>query len=53
MVAGSGVVIQIAPLATVFAFMVGITLGLPAGYFGGRLDTVLSASSPTSSSPSR
>jgi peptide/nickel transport system permease protein len=42
MVAGSTVVIQIAPLATLFAFMVGITLGLPAGYYGGALDTVLS-----------
>ncbi len=40
--AGSTVVIIIAPLATVFAFMVGITLGLPAGYYGGRLDTGLS-----------
>jgi peptide/nickel transport system permease protein len=39
---GSWVVVQIAPLATVFAFMVGITLGLPAGYYGGRLDTILS-----------
>ncbi|KGM46809.1 ABC transporter permease [Pseudooceanicola atlanticus] len=42
MVQGSWVVIRIAPLATLFAFMAGITLGLPAGYFGGRLDTVLS-----------
>ena len=42
MVLGSRVVIQIAPLATVFAFMVGITLGLPAGYYGGKLDTFLS-----------
>ncbi len=42
MVAGSWIVVKIAPLATVFAFMVGITLGLPAGYFGGRFDTVLS-----------
>ncbi|MEM7318423.1 MAG: ABC transporter permease [Pseudomonadota bacterium] len=42
MVKGSWVVVQIAPLATVFAFMVGITLGLPAGYYGGRLDTLLS-----------
>ena len=42
MVHGSVVVMQIAPVATVFAFMVGITLGLPAGYFGGRLDTTLS-----------
>jgi peptide/nickel transport system permease protein len=39
---GSVIVIAIAPLATVFAFMVGITLGLPAGYYGGRLDTILS-----------
>ncbi|MFQ5437699.1 MAG: ABC transporter permease [Paracoccaceae bacterium] len=42
MVLGSGIVMLIAPLATVFAFMVGITLGLPAGYQGGRLDTSLS-----------
>ncbi len=42
MVAGSVVVVQVAPLATLFAFMVGITLGLPAGYYGGMLDTVLS-----------
>jgi peptide/nickel transport system permease protein len=42
MVHGSWIVVQIAPLATIFSFMVGITLGLPAGYYGGRLDTVLS-----------
>ena len=42
MVEGSGVVIRIAPLATLFAFMVGITLGLPAGYYGGKLDMILS-----------
>ncbi len=41
MVLGSTYVLQIAPLATLFAFMVGITLGLPAGYIGGKLDTVL------------
>ena len=41
-VAGSTFVIAIAPLATIFAFMVGITLGLPAGYYAGRLDTTLS-----------
>ncbi len=41
-VAGSVFVIAIAPLATVFAFMVGITLGLPAGFYGGKLDTFLS-----------
>ncbi|APG46833.1 ABC transporter permease [Phaeobacter porticola] len=39
---GAWVVVQIAPLATLFAFMVGITLGLPAGYYGGLWDTVLS-----------
>ncbi|PZQ99592.1 MAG: peptide ABC transporter permease [Cereibacter sphaeroides] len=42
MVAGSTIVVQIAPLATAFAFMVGVTLGLPAGYYGGKLDTLLS-----------
>ncbi|PTW51879.1 ABC transporter permease [Rhodovulum kholense] len=41
-VAGARVVLAIAPAATVFAFMVGITLGLPAGYLGGRLDILLS-----------
>ncbi|MGB3148345.1 MAG: ABC transporter permease [Paracoccaceae bacterium] len=39
---GSREVIKITPLATTVAFMVGITLGLPAGYYGGKLDTVLS-----------
>ncbi|MFQ3183940.1 MAG: peptide/nickel transport system permease protein [Alteromonas macleodii] len=39
---GSVIVMLIAPLATVFAFMVGITLGLPAGYYGGKFDTILS-----------
>ncbi|MCB1365666.1 MAG: ABC transporter permease [Rhodobacteraceae bacterium] len=42
LVKGAWVVVQIAPLATLFAFMVGITLGLPAGYYGGKLDTFLS-----------
>lgn len=42
MVKGAWEVVKIAPLATLFAFMVGITLGLPAGYFGGKLDTFLS-----------
>lgn len=42
MVMGARDVLKIAPAATLFAFMVGVTLGLPAGYFGGRLDTVLS-----------
>jgi peptide/nickel transport system permease protein len=42
MVMGARRVLAIAPAATTFAFMVGISLGLPAGYFGGKLDTVLS-----------
>ncbi|MFK7875051.1 MAG: ABC transporter permease [Paracoccaceae bacterium] len=41
-IAGAWLVIQIAPLATLFAFLAGIILGLPAGYYGGRLDVVLS-----------
>jgi peptide/nickel transport system permease protein len=41
-IAGARIVLTISPLATVFAFMVGITLGLPAGYFRGHMDTVLS-----------
>ena len=42
MVMGARRVLSIAPAATAFAFMVGITLGLPAGYLGGKLDTLLS-----------
>lgn len=42
MVKGAQSVLTIAPLATLFAFMTGITLGLPAGYFGGRMDAALS-----------
>ncbi|HAV08753.1 MAG TPA: peptide ABC transporter permease [Rhodobacteraceae bacterium] len=42
MIVGAWEVIKIAPFATLFAFMVGITLGLPAGYYGRRLDTGLS-----------
>jgi peptide/nickel transport system permease protein len=42
MVYGSQIVLIIAPAATAFALMVGITLGLPAGYSGGRIDSVLS-----------
>lgn len=42
MVYGSQIVLVIAPAATMFALMVGTTLGLPAGYYGGRVDTVLS-----------
>ncbi len=41
-IVGSWEVIKVAPFATLFAFMVGITLGLPAGYYGGRFDTFLS-----------
>src|SRR5690606_7660855 len=42
MVYGSQIVLVIAPAATMFALMVGITLGLPAGYYGGRIDALLS-----------
>jgi peptide/nickel transport system permease protein len=35
-------VLLIAPAATGFALMVGTTLGLPAGYYGGRIDSILS-----------
>ena len=42
MIAGSQIVLIIAPFATAFALMVGITLGLPAGYYGGRIDSILS-----------
>jgi peptide/nickel transport system permease protein len=42
LVMGSRSVLSIAPAATIFAFMVGITLGLPAGYYGGKLDTLIS-----------
>lgn len=42
LIKGAWVVVRIAPMATVFSFMVGITLGLPAGYYGGKLDTLLS-----------
>ncbi len=41
-VMGARRVLMIAPAATAFAFMVGVTLGLPAGYIGGKLDTLLS-----------
>ena len=41
-VKGAWEVVKIAPFATLFAFMVGITLGLPAAYYGGKLDTFLS-----------
>jgi len=42
LIKGAWMVVQIAPLATLFAFMAGITLGLPAGYYGGKLDTAIS-----------
>ena len=42
MVMGSRIVLAIAPAATLFAYMAGFMLGLPAGYFGGRFDTALS-----------
>ena len=42
MVFGAVSVLQIAPFATLFAFMVGVSLGLPAGYIGGIMDTIIS-----------
>jgi len=39
---GARIVLTIAPAATLIALLVGATLGLPAGYFGGRIDSVLS-----------
>lgn len=42
MVHGSRIVMLIAPFATAFSVIVGIGLGLPAGYYGGRIDAVLS-----------
>ena len=41
-VAGSRIVLVIAPLATLLALSVGVALGLPAGYLGGRIDSFLS-----------
>jgi len=40
-VMGSREVLKIAPFAAMISFMIGISLGLPAGYFGGKLDTGL------------
>ncbi len=42
MVHGARVVLSIAPAATLIAILVGVTLGLPAGYLGGRIDALLS-----------
>jgi peptide/nickel transport system permease protein len=39
---GSQIVLLIAPFATLIAFLVGISLGLPAGYLGGKIDSALS-----------
>ena len=41
MVMGAREVLRIAPFAAMISFMIGISLGLPAGYFGGKLDTGL------------
>ncbi|MCC5989369.1 MAG: ABC transporter permease [Pararhodobacter sp.] len=40
-VMGAREVLMIAPFAAMISFMIGISLGLPAGYIGGRLDTGL------------
>ena len=42
MVYGSRIVLAIAPAATAISLMVGSLLGLPAGFFGGRIDSILS-----------
>jgi len=42
MVMGARWVLSIAPAATLFAYLMGVTLGLAAGYYSGRLDTTLS-----------
>ena len=52
MVVGAWEVIKIAPFASVFAFMVGITLGLPAGITAGG-STRCCRLPPISSSPFR
>ena len=39
---GAQIVLTIAPAATMIALLVGIALGLPSGYFGGKTDNVLS-----------
>ena len=41
-IAGARIVLIIAPLATLLALSAGVMLGLPAGYFGGRIDALLS-----------
>src|SRR6185312_7139580 len=41
-IAGARIVLIIAPLATLLALSAGVLLGLPAGYFGGRVDAALS-----------
>ncbi|TVS03052.1 MAG: ABC transporter permease [Rhodobacteraceae bacterium] len=41
MVMGSREVLRIAPFAAMISFVIGISLGLPAGYIGGKLDTGL------------
>ncbi|MER8556770.1 ABC transporter permease [Mesorhizobium sp. M0965] len=42
MIYGSRIVVAIAPLATAFALITGVGLGLPAGYYGKGIDSVLS-----------
>jgi len=42
MIAGARIDLIIAPLATLLALCVGVMLGLPAGYFGRRVDAFLS-----------
>ena len=42
MIAGARAVLTIAPAAALIAYVVGIALGLPAGFFRGRTDAALS-----------
>jgi len=42
MIYGSRIVLAIAPAATAISLMVGSLLGLPAGFYGGRIDAFLS-----------
>ena len=37
MIVGAREVLRIAPFAAMISFMIGISLGLPAGYIGGKL----------------
>ena len=42
MIHGSRIVLAIAPAATAISLLVGSLLGLPAGFYGGKVDAILS-----------